>query len=179
MSEIREEHEKELLKRLVLSYWDFDQAKQFAQQILIRDWQNDSDEVWSIIHRALNTALLVAYARPFTHNDKGKQGKVCSLPEKIIKVFDSDEKKLHQKIVGRSGLRNSVYAHSDSEPHDLKISIHNIGGIPLAIPLKGDPFTPLPKTQVANLDQMIDKLTAWILKEKIRIQAILPVGTKL
>lgn len=174
----RMDNQKELLKRLVLSYWDFDQAKQFAQHLLMRDWQDDSDEVDKVIHRALNTALLIAYSRPFTHNDRGKSGKVCSLPDKIIRVFESDETALHKKIVGRSGLRNSVYAHTDSEPHELKIRIGDLGGMPFAFPTKHDPFEPLPKAKVEMLSKMIEKLLSRILEEKMKIQSALPIGIK-
>ncbi len=178
MKPVRLEHEKEFLKRLVLSYWDFDQAKQFANHILMRGWQDDSDEVDKVIHRALNTALLIAYSRPFTHNDKGKPGKVCSLPDKITKVFETDEAALHKVIVGRNGLRNSVYAHSDSEPHELKIRVTNLGGTPLAVPIKHDPFEPLAKAKVKMLSKMIEKLLSRILEEKVRIQSALPIGAQ-
>lgn len=178
MSADRLEHSKELLRRLVISYWDLDQAKQFARQILIREWRDDSDEVGEVLHRALNTALLIAYSRPFTQNDRGRRGAVGTLPEKIVRVFGPGEAAFHKKIVGPGGLRNSVYAHSDSESHGLKIRVADVGGMPWAIPTKHDPFAPLPKAKVELLDRMIDKLTARTLEEKQRIQSTLPFDAR-
>jgi hypothetical protein len=71
-----------------------------------------------------------------------------------------------------------MYAHSDSEAHDLKIRVADIGGAAWAIPTKHDPFVPLPKVKVRMLDRMIGKLMGRILEEKQEIQSALPVGTR-
>ena len=178
MNPIRIEHEKELLRRLVISHWDFHQAKQFAGYILTNNLYGLHAEEFVVIHKAFNTALVISYARPFTHSDQGKSGKVCNLPEKFEKVFNAKESKLHQQVTGRNGLRNAVYAHSDSAPRQLNIRVADVHGVPIAIPISRDSFVPLEKAKVEMLRDMIDKLLGKIADEQIRIQSLLPTGTR-
>lgn len=103
---------KWLLPRWCIDLGDFKQAKQFAEHILKRKWQQDLNEtpVQSLEHRAFNTSLIVSYARPF-HNNKTVQGAPkSSLRKQVVKVLNESEVELHNRTLR---LRDTVFAHSD------------------------------------------------------------------
>jgi hypothetical protein len=103
---------KWLLPRWCIDLGDFKQAKQFAEHILKRKWQQDLTEtpVQSLEHRAFNTSLIVSYSRPF-HNNKTVQGAPkSSLRKQVVKVLNDSEVELHNRILK---LRDTVIAHSD------------------------------------------------------------------
>lgn len=103
---------KWLLPRWCIDLGDFRQAKEFAQHILKRKWQQEINEtpVQSLEHRAFNTSLIVSYARPFHNNKTLKGAPESSLRNQVTEVLNEAEVKLHDRILG---LRDTVIAHSD------------------------------------------------------------------
>jgi hypothetical protein len=103
---------KWLLPRWCIDLSDFRQAKEFAEHILKRKWQQDLDEtpVQSLEHRAFNTSLIVSYARPFHNNKTLKDAPKSSLRKQAVEVLNEAEIELHDRILR---LRDTVVAHSD------------------------------------------------------------------
>ena len=63
------------------------------------------------IRRALLLAAVVAYARPFTQNEKSPTPKaIAQLPINVRKELDSAEYELHVRLLG---WRNQALAHSE------------------------------------------------------------------
>jgi hypothetical protein len=104
---------KWLLPRWCIDLGDFRQAKEFAEHILKRKWQQELNEspVKRVEHRAFNTALIVSYARPFHDNKTLKGAPASSLREQVGEVLsEAAEVDLHDRILR---LRDTVIAHSD------------------------------------------------------------------
>lgn len=106
---------KWLLPRWFFDLGDFRQAHEFAGHILKRKWHRKKETpVKSLEHRAFNTSLIVAYARPF-HNNKNLENEPrSSLRKQVAQVLNETEIELHDRILR---LRNTVYAHSDAIAH--------------------------------------------------------------
>jgi hypothetical protein len=103
---------KWLLPRWCIDLGDFRQAKEFAEHILKRKWQQDLNEtpVQSLEHRAFNMSLIVSYARPFHNNKTLKGAPGSSLRKQVVEVLNEAEVELHDRILK---LRDTVIAHSD------------------------------------------------------------------
>lgn len=66
----RATHEKPLLKRLVISFYDLTEARQFLNRLLGLNGETPPPvEDW-LTRAALQTALVVGYARPFSNNEQ-------------------------------------------------------------------------------------------------------------
>jgi hypothetical protein len=150
---------KRQLRRFVVFHWDMEEAKRFSKSLLGR-----LNEGPDIINKALMSGLIVAYSRPFSGNADG------NIPESVTNGFDEKENKLHQKIVGPTGLRNTLYAHSDHTAHQLNICIADISGVKIAIPISHDPYSPLPEAELVLLPAMITKIQARLSEMQASLQ---------
>lgn len=103
---------KWLLPRWCIDLGDFRQAKEFAEHILRRKWQQNLNEtpVQSLEHKAFNTSLIVSYARPFHNNKTLKGAPASSLRKQTLEVLNEAEVELHDRILI---MRDTVIAHSD------------------------------------------------------------------
>lgn len=103
---------KLLMPRWSIDLGDFRQAKEFAEHILKRKWQQNVNEtpVRSLEHRAFNTSLIVSYARPFHNNTTLKGAPGLSLRKHVVEVLNEAEVELHDRILR---MRDTVVAHSD------------------------------------------------------------------
>ena len=71
------------------------------------------DDLPNTLRRALFTAAIIAYARPFTSNDSGTKGLATgTLVRNPKRILDEKEFALHKKILI---LRNEAIAHSSYE----------------------------------------------------------------
>lgn len=103
---------KLLLPRWSIDIGDFRQAKEYADHILKRKWQQNLNESTArrVEHRAFNTSLIVSYARPFHNNKTLKGAPHSSLRKQVPEVLNEAELALHDRILR---FRNTVIAHSD------------------------------------------------------------------
>jgi hypothetical protein len=163
-------NEKKRLKRLVISNADLNHAKEYSELILNRNWDGEK-----YLLCALKTALIVAYWRPFSENEPAPDT-LPMLEDKHKKDFTPIETRLHDTI---HNLRNEVMAHSDSNAHSVRVFVGELAGSKTAIPIARDPHAAgLTNDDVQALLVMIDKLTARILEDQIRLQALLPAGAR-
>jgi hypothetical protein len=168
----RLEAEKKLFKRLVISHWDIQHAQRFARLILNRNLFDSFDASERDLLHALNTALIVAYWRPFSEN-KSTSDTWAVLPDSYLHDFSPSEKTLHEHI---HRLRNKGMAHSDSEAHGVRVIVSDFAGRKTAIPTGWNPHVPLSKADVEMLLGMTEKLMARISEEHLRIETLLPIG---
>jgi hypothetical protein len=110
---------KWLLPRLYIDANDFREALQFAGFILRqRLHEKKKTELarakQQVIHRAFNTSLIVAYARPFkSSNDlKGKRESPIKDYKDVLR--GETETELHLKVLS---MRDQLCAHSDARSH--------------------------------------------------------------
>lgn len=110
--------------RLLMSYNDFKQANEIATYIL-DEKLHDNVSKNRVLIEALNCAMIVAYARPFSGNDQKIEIKIPDLPENILNGLTDEELEIHNVVLED---RNKVLAHSDSEAHSLRPEAWEIDG---------------------------------------------------
>ena len=90
-----------------LSIWtrDFEEARDYLER-----YDPKADMV---IQRALISAAIIAYARPFSVNKRGTEKRVAETVRlKLGDVLNTEQKVFHEKIIS---VRNEAVAHSDFE----------------------------------------------------------------
>jgi len=144
---------KRQIKRLIISQQDIFEAANYAYQLLKHeyyepDYLNRGDDFYNSDEEtnmeALNTALIVAYSRPFLKS-KGQDSATPSLPSKIIKSFDKSELELHNTILEK---RNKAVAHSDADLYEANLSKSEYDGSVY-------PFIQFNFTQVFTKDELL------------------------
>lgn len=103
-------------RRMVLSHYDFEDARAFLNKLepmdSVEDVVHDPD-----IRRALMTAMLVSYWRPFSGNEPDGETATV-LPSSCLRGLTEAQQLLHCRI---GELRNREFAHSDPKPAELKV----------------------------------------------------------
>jgi alpha-L-fucosidase len=153
------------LRRFVVFHYDFEQVKEYANVLQARtEYGADT------INRALTVTIIMAYCRPFSGNSDGK------IPGRVTNQFLPDEQALHEKLIRKHGLRNSLYAHSDHTAHDLAVSVTEVRGVKLVLPIGSDPYGLLPNNEVKRLAGMANKIQARLAEMQASLQQKLDAG---
>jgi hypothetical protein len=108
------ERAQKLYEKLWVSFQDIGFADDCAGVLLKKGWHGHPWECRETIYQqqvAFTTALITAYARPFTHS-KGWP----KLPPDLIAAYDEQEKALHEQMLRQ---RHTIYAHSDSSTYSV------------------------------------------------------------
>ena len=108
------ERDKQLHAKLYVACLDIAFAQQCAETILKKGWHYDPWEKRGSIYfqqSVFMTALVVSYARAFAHSKGWPR-----LPKRLL-GYSREEDALHKRLLA---LRNSVYAHSDSESYSIR-----------------------------------------------------------
>lgn len=97
---------------------DFRDAKRFAAHILDSKLHSKKSARSQLIHRAFNTALVIAYARPFsaTKESENARPRILLGTDVVDAVLVTDEKVLHNAVIT---LRNTVFGHSDASAYEF------------------------------------------------------------
>lgn len=162
---------KRQIRRWVLSSMDLDQALERVNYVLEHRLYRETTEVDRIVSRALQTAMIVAYSRPFSGN-RDQEHNTWRLDE-FLEVYNEQELAFHSRLLRN---RNQVYAHSDSEIRDLRIHVMNIGGVPMVLPMSRNPYVSMCETELERFREMVQKLRARISEETITAQNQLSPG---
>ena len=109
--------------RILLSYGDFKQAKYTASYILENKLHDMKDRR---LLESLNCAMIVAYCRPFSGNDRSIHPKIPDLPTSFLKGIPKEEIEIHKVVLED---RNTLIAHSDSLAAQLQPEVWNINEI--------------------------------------------------
>lgn len=159
-----------LYRRVLISYIDIQQARAISSYILKEDLHANFPQKNRILLKALNCAMVISYARPFSGNDQGTDPKIPDLPGRFIRIFSQEEKEVHE-IVLRD--RNTVLAHSDSQAWEMEPKIFRRGGNDLLAPLHNDVHAPLKKEIVVLFSKMCEKLMAALFSERDNLELVL------
>ena len=144
------------LCRLLISYNDFKHAADVAHFYMKGDYEVDRVE-WDgddyferkIIGEAMNSAMIIAYARPFSGNDKAASFKIPDLPKRYFRQLDEKGRQVHELIIKD---RNFRMAHSDSRAWELALQVLEIGnGKDLLMLVHEDTRAPLSKDTILTL----------------------------
>lgn len=146
---------------------DLHQASFFAAHLLKKGWHSEEWErrgTTYLQQAAFTTALVVAYARPFTQTKSG-----VKLPDRIRSGFSADQKALHHRIMQ---LRNELYAHTDVPKRGIRPL--SIDGYPTAIEYR--PSMRLSQEDVCRLQVMIQQVRVAIAQKKAQLIRTVSIG---
>jgi hypothetical protein len=157
-----------LYRRLWLSRLDLEEAKGIAAELLLRKIPLHRSKPPSGLLLALNTALVVAYARPFV-NSWGVSVAERAVPGSLLRVLSSDERDFHEALLD---LRNKEVAHSDADFIELSIELYDggDGGVLRAT------RQPLRLSAVRSLNRMIEKIDGEIDRKCEELRTKLPLN---
>lgn len=165
--------ERALLKRLVISHFDFAEARQFLFKLTGKDGETAPAIEDKQSSKALRTALVVSYSRPFSGNRAG-DGTQADLPASFLKSLTKEQRVVHDRILA---LRNQEFAHSDSERAEVRIWVGQWpDGRPMVSPVSNVTRAELPAGDLRILDTIFEHWHHRIYGEMHRIEAILKPG---
>lgn len=122
----------------------------------------------AVIRRALLTAAIVAYARPFSQNEPGaSSGATSTVALKPRKLLSPDQLVLHERLLE---MRNRAIAHSESEVRPVfhvawEPPAHLVGHQvfdPLTQPIDRPLFASMCETLHAECSSSVSRLSAKI-----------------
>ena len=163
-----------LFLRFLISYNDFKQAADIASYILRHKLQERCERLkgtrrhrTEMLWEALNCAMVIAYCRPFSGNDR-RSGRVPDLPHRFIKRLTIKERELHHAAMDS---RNTLFAHSDSEAWNLRpFFLETAPGRSMLVPLHTDTRAPVVREVVQQLHDMCIKLMDFVFEERVRLE---------
>lgn len=155
-----------LYRRLWLSRIDLEEAKDIVSELLARKLPLPRSKPMTGLLLALNTALVVTYARPFV-SSRGTSVAERAVPGSLLRVLTSQEREFHEELIQ---MRNKEIAHTDADYLDLTIEVfpEGDGGIFLAT------RQPLRRSALRVLHRMIEKLERSIEARSEELRARLP-----
>jgi len=158
----KEEAQIRLLRRLLVSYNDFEHAAHISSHILTAKLHDNYPDKDRHILQGLNCAMIIAYARPFSGN-KGSEITLPELPQRFLRGFSPDERALHQVVMKD---RNTLLAHSDSTAWNLRLSVVRSPDRAMLVPLHHDTTAPLDEKHTRMFNGMAIKLKEAVFAER-------------
>lgn len=164
-----------LFLRLLISYNDFQQAADIASYILRHKFQEKVERLRGqrryrikLLWQALNCAMVIAYCRPFSGNDRRSARHIPDLPPRFLKSLTHAERELHRTAIEE---RNTLFAHSDSEAWNLRPHLLETSpGSKILVPLHSDARAPFLHEVVERLLDMCIKLRESVFEERMRLE---------
>lgn len=150
--------------RILLSYGDFKQAKYIASYILDNKLHESEDRR---LLEALNCAMIIAYCRPFSSNDRSIDTKIPGLPESFLKGLTDDEKEIHEVVFAD---RNGLLAHTDSSVAQLEPEVWKMNDKKILVPWQYDRLAPLTKEVTKTFLSLSEKMFDEVMSERRRLE---------
>ncbi len=155
----RESAERRLYKRLVISYHDLAEARNYLFRLLGEDGTVAPDPADKVLRSALQTAFIVAYARPFSGN-KAAEDVLPDIPGQFVRQLTPEQRALHSEVIRR---RNEEFAHSDPSAADVSIYVSDIDTTPrYATPVSSVTRAPLSGEELRTVDALCERLYAYV-----------------
>ena len=164
-----------LLVRLLISSEDFHHAARIARYILENELESkvkrSKDKAISqpkLLWEALNSAMIIAYCRPFSANDRRSVSKIPDLPTRFLKVLTKAEREVHNIAMNN---RNTLLAHSDSEAWGMRTGFVEYASdkLYLVTPHR-DVRAPIPSKSVRTLGMATIRLREAISTERMVLE---------
>lgn len=109
-----------LYRRLYLSRSDLEEARATAEDLLARRISVPRRKQPSPLLMAMNTALVVSYARPFIHSRGQSTIADKAVPGVLLRSLTANEREAHDAIIA---LRNKEVAHSDADALEMYLDV--------------------------------------------------------
>ncbi len=164
-----------LLVRLLISSEDFHHAARIASYILENELQSKvkgskgkQQYQTKLLWEALNSAMIIAYCRPFSGNDRRSANKIPDLPLRFLKVLTKREREVHGIAMNN---RNTLLAHSDSGAWGMRTGFVEYAPDKLYLLTQHrDVRAPLPSKIVRTLGIAAIKLRNAILAKRMTLE---------
>lgn len=166
------EEKKRRFRRWKLSSIDLGQAYSWVDYILENELYLEEGAEDRTVGRGLQTAMIVTYCRPFSRNFE-RDHTAATLDDSFLDVYSERERAFHSRLLD---LRNQIFAHTDSEARDLKISTSELGGQTIAWPRSHNPYPVMEQEELETLKTMLEKLRGAISEKSIELQKELSPG---
>jgi hypothetical protein len=161
------ERDLRLYRRLWFAASDLEEAKETAEELLRLRLPIPRRDAEPPLLRALGTALVVSYARPFINSRGDSSFADRTIPGVLLRVLTKNQRASHNLLIG---LRNQQIAHSDAEAAALHLMLSPEGDS--AIYLYGrEPFR---RNELRYILGIIKKLSRAIEKRCSELRTILP-----
>jgi hypothetical protein len=155
-----------------MSYIDFQQASNIAHVILrdrLHERLLDPGPGDRFLLQGLNCAMIVAYCRPFSGNDRGAAVKIPDLPGRFLRILTEKERGLHGIVMAD---RDSRLAHSDSEAWEMEPVVYRSeDGYETLMPMHHSVHAPLDREATECFRGMADKLREACFAERRRLES--------
>ena len=167
---------------MLISYNDFKHVSDIANYYIDGDyvvdrheWGGDDYYEKKIIGEALNSGIIVSYARPFSGNDKKVTNKIPDLSGKYVRLLDEDSKKIHKLVLSK---RNKTVAHSDSDAWEMAPHTLSLKKGRTLVPISNDTLAPLSieemKAILSNCGTFMDAIIEERQVLEMQLQEYLP-----
>lgn len=161
-----DDKDKKKYRRLILTSIDLEQASSWGNCILENNLCDESISSNKDMARGLQTAMIVAYVRPFSGNNKTED--TLQRPMLSLKSILSDEQwNLHNCICNK---RNTVFAHSDSDVRDLEVSVININGQMSILPISHNPYVMQNESELRDFLNLVKKVHEVVSDKIVELQ---------
>ena len=160
------EREKKQFRRLILTSIDLEQASSWGHYILENNLWDETKSSNKDLARGLQTAMIVAYIRPFSGNNKTED--TLHKPMLPLKNILTDEQWNLHKCIHKK--RNTVFAHSDSDVRDLEISVSDINGQKFALPISHNPYVMRNQSELRDFLDLVETVRGVVSDRIIELQ---------
>ena len=115
-------------RRMVLSHFDFGETRDFLDRL---SPAGSSVEATAdpVLRRALMTAMVVSYCRPFAKSDADGET-ARQLPDDLLEGLEPELLQLHDRV---RQLRNEEFAHTDPAPAGLRVTWRDAFVFPMPV----------------------------------------------
>lgn len=158
-----------LYRRLWLAQIDLEEAKATVDEILRARIPIPRRHRPPPLLLSLNTALVVAYARPWIYS-RGQSVAERTVPASLLRSLTSRQRSIHDMLID---LRNQEVAHSDADIVDLHLHLYTDGHSGL-LRSSREAFT---REQLKVIRRIIEKIEIAIDRKCQELRFFLPLRT--
>ena len=113
-----------LYRRLYISRIDLEEARATTEDLLARRIALPRSKRPSPLLMAMNTALVVSYARPFVHSRGQSEVAEKAVPGILLRGLTAREREMHEALIT---MRNTEVAHSDADILEMSLEVFEGG----------------------------------------------------
>lgn len=113
-----------LYRRLYIARIDLEEARATVDDLLARRIAIPRSKPPSALLLAMNTALVVAYARPFVQSRGQSETAEKTVPGILLRGLTAREREIHDALIV---MRNKEIAHSDADVLDMSLDLFEDG----------------------------------------------------
>jgi hypothetical protein len=113
-----------LYRRLYIARIDLEEARVTAEDLLARRIAVPRSRPPSALLMAMNTALVVSYARPFVHSRGDSKVAEKAVPGILLRSLTAREREMHEELIT---MRNKEVAHSDADILEMSFDVFKDG----------------------------------------------------